>query len=122
MAARSLERDRTQDTGLNQAVKRNAERFPDDFRFQLTTAETAGSRSQSVTLNPGRGQNIKFLEKTNRWCLPPHRLAVLAEIRSRAIVAGDMFRRVRRRLRLGRVGDQHEDLHAAHLLSAHGLH
>jgi ORF6N domain len=46
---------------LNQAVKRNAERFPDDFRFQLTTAETAGSRSQFVTLKPGRGQNIKFL-------------------------------------------------------------
>jgi hypothetical protein len=25
---------------LNQAVKRNAERFPDDFRFQLTAGET----------------------------------------------------------------------------------
>ena len=24
---------------LNQAVKRNAERFPEDFRFQLTAAE-----------------------------------------------------------------------------------
>jgi ORF6N domain len=35
---------------LNQAVKRNTERFPDDFRFPLSTAETAGSRSQSVTL------------------------------------------------------------------------
>jgi hypothetical protein len=46
---------------LNQAVKRNAERFPNDFRFQLTTAETAASRSQSVTLKRGRGQNIKFL-------------------------------------------------------------
>jgi ORF6N domain-containing protein len=45
---------------LNQAVKRNAERFPNDFRFQLTTAETAASRSQSVTLKRGRGQNIKF--------------------------------------------------------------
>jgi hypothetical protein len=46
---------------LNQAVKRNADRFPNDFRFQLTTAETAASRSQSVTLKRGRGQNIKFL-------------------------------------------------------------
>jgi ORF6N domain len=46
---------------LNQAVKRNAERFPEDFRFQLTAAETAASRSQSVTLKSGRGQNIKFL-------------------------------------------------------------
>jgi phage regulator Rha-like protein len=46
---------------LNQAVRRNAERFPEDFRFQLTAAEAAASRSQSVTLKPRRGQNIKFL-------------------------------------------------------------
>jgi hypothetical protein len=46
---------------LNQAVRRNAGRFPEDFRFQLTASEAAASRSQSVILNPGRGQNIKFL-------------------------------------------------------------
>jgi ORF6N domain len=46
---------------LNQAVRRNAERFPEDFRFQLTAAEAAASRSQSVILKQGRGQNIKFL-------------------------------------------------------------
>ena len=47
---------------LNEAVKRNAERFPPDFRFQLTQeeAESAnGSRSQTATLK--RGQNIKYL-------------------------------------------------------------
>ncbi len=46
---------------LNQAVRRNAERFPVDFRFQLAATEAAASRSQSVTLKPGRGLNIKFL-------------------------------------------------------------
>jgi hypothetical protein len=46
---------------LNQAVKRNAERFPDDFRFQLNALEQAASRSQTVILNAGRGQNLKFL-------------------------------------------------------------
>ena len=46
---------------LNQAAKRNAERFPEDFRFQLTAAEAAASRSQSVILTPGRGRNVKFL-------------------------------------------------------------
>jgi hypothetical protein len=45
---------------LNQAVKRDSERFPEDFRFQLTGAEVAASRSQFVTLKPGRGSNIKF--------------------------------------------------------------
>ena len=47
---------------LNQAVKRNAEKFPADFMFRLTRDEAEGlhrSRSQSVTLK--RGQNIKYL-------------------------------------------------------------
>lgn len=44
---------------LNQAVKRNLERFPDDFMFQLTKDEC--SRSQIVTLNEGRGGNMKYL-------------------------------------------------------------
>jgi hypothetical protein len=34
---------------LNQAVKRNAARFPADFMFQLTKAEYEASRSQFVT-------------------------------------------------------------------------
>jgi hypothetical protein len=46
---------------LNQAVKRNPGRFPEDFMFQLTRAEAELSRSQSVILNAGRGRNIKHL-------------------------------------------------------------
>ena len=34
---------------LNEAIKRNADRFPEDFRFQLTAAEFVRLRSQSVT-------------------------------------------------------------------------
>jgi hypothetical protein len=34
---------------LNQAVKRNRARFPDDFMFQLTAGETVSMRSQTVT-------------------------------------------------------------------------
>ena len=44
---------------LNEQVKRNAERFPNDFMFQLTKEEASSSRSQIVTLN--RGENIKYL-------------------------------------------------------------
>lgn len=36
---------------LNQAVERNLERFPEDFMFTLTEAETEVLRSQSVTAN-----------------------------------------------------------------------
>jgi hypothetical protein len=46
---------------LNQAVKRNAGRFPEDFRFQLTDSELLSSRSQSVILKSARGRNVKFL-------------------------------------------------------------
>ena len=44
---------------LNQAVKRNLNRFPEDFMFQLNQEEVAElSRSQIVILK--RGQNIKY--------------------------------------------------------------
>ncbi len=59
---------------LLQAVRRNAERFPADFMFQLTRQEVTRSRSQFVTLNDStkghsrsqivilkRGGNIKYV-------------------------------------------------------------
>src|ERR1039457_3219347 len=48
---------------LNQAVKRNADRFPAGFVFQLTVEERArvlALRSQSVILKAGRGQHGKY--------------------------------------------------------------
>lgn len=44
---------------LNQAVKRNIERFPEDFRFQLTKEECL--RSQFVTLNEKQGHHLKYM-------------------------------------------------------------
>jgi phage regulator Rha-like protein len=52
---------------LNQAVKRNMKRFPEDFMFQLSWEEVASLRSQIVTLNnpkpetSQRGRHIKYL-------------------------------------------------------------
>jgi hypothetical protein len=47
---------------LNQAVKRNADRFPADFMFRLTAEEAESLRSQTVTLEAGgRGQHRKYL-------------------------------------------------------------
>jgi ORF6N domain-containing protein len=46
---------------LLQSVKRNRERFPEDFMIQLTAAMWAGLRSQIVTLKRGRGQHRKYL-------------------------------------------------------------
>lgn len=40
---------------LNEQVKRNRERFPADFMFHLSPAETESLRSQIATSHPGRG-------------------------------------------------------------------
>ena len=45
---------------LNQAVRRNLSRFPEDFMFQLTGEESASLRSQTVTLEKGRGRYSKY--------------------------------------------------------------
>lgn len=44
---------------LKEQVRRNINRFPDDFMFELTKDEC--SRSQFATLNITRGKNIKYL-------------------------------------------------------------
>jgi hypothetical protein len=48
---------------FNQAVKRNAKRFPSDFRFRLTAKEASSLRSQIVTSN-------KAAERGGRRHLP----------------------------------------------------
>jgi len=56
---------------LNEQVRRNKARFPEDFMFQLTKEESEASRSHFATLNittehkglgyVSRGKNIKYL-------------------------------------------------------------
>jgi hypothetical protein len=46
---------------LKQAVRRNNNRFPTDFMFELSEAEMNSLRSQIVTLKKGRGQHSKYL-------------------------------------------------------------
>ncbi len=46
---------------LKQAVRRNSNRFPEDFMFQLTKEEWVVQRSQSVTFEGGKGNHPKYL-------------------------------------------------------------
>ena len=46
---------------LNEQVKRNQKRFPDDFMFQLNLQEVRGLRSHFATLNSGSGRHRKYL-------------------------------------------------------------
>jgi len=46
---------------FNEQVRRNRNRFPADFMFQLTAEESRALRSQIATLKRGRGQHRKYL-------------------------------------------------------------
>lgn len=62
---------------LNEQVKRNLDRFPDDFMFQLTIEEAkavVASRSQIATLN--RGGNVKYAP----FAFTEHGVVMLANV------------------------------------------
>ena len=63
---------------LNQAVKRNIQRFPEDFMFELTREEYSEIlRSQIVTLRSGgRGTHRKY----NPYAFTEHGVTMLASI------------------------------------------
>lgn len=59
---------------LNQAVKRNQDRFPEDFRFQLTTKE----KTELVT-NCDRFKNLKH-STVNPYAFTEHGVLMLANV------------------------------------------
>lgn len=62
---------------LVQAVKRNSDRFPADFAFQLSRQEFTALRSQIVTLKPaGRGQHRKYPP----YAFTEHGVAMLSSV------------------------------------------
>ncbi len=60
---------------LNQAVRRNPERFPSDFAFLLTQQEFTGLRSQFVTSKTGRGGR-----RGAPWAFTEHGVAMLSSV------------------------------------------
>ena len=50
---------------LNQAVKRNIERFPDDFMFQLTKEEVEFLKSQIVILETDENMSSQIVMTSN---------------------------------------------------------
>lgn len=69
---------------LNQAVRRNRDRFPEDFMFQLASSEVEILRSQIVTLKAtGRGKHSKYLPNV----FTEHGVAMLSSVlRSRKAI------------------------------------
>ena len=64
-----------QTKALNQAVKRNIDRFPEDFMFQLTSEETQNWRSQFVTSN-----SIKMGVRRNPYAFTELGVAMLSSV------------------------------------------
>ncbi len=60
---------------LNQAMKRNSARFPDDFAFQVSPQEFAELMSQNVISKAGRGGRTK-----RPWAFTEHGVAMLSSI------------------------------------------
>jgi len=108
---------------LNQAARRNAERFPDDFMFQLTPVEfrnlksqlasaRAGSadrslRSQSVTLKPDlRGSHLKY----RPYAFTEQGVAMLSAVLRSPTAVRESIEIVRAFVRLRQLLSSHEDL------------
>jgi hypothetical protein len=82
---------------LNEQVKRNRDRFPEDFIFRLTAVEAKvllPSRSQSATLK--RGQNIKYLP----FVFTEHGAVMLASVLSSPVAVSASLQVVRAFVRL----------------------
>ena len=96
---------------FNQAVKRNNDRFPSDFMFQLTPAEVRSLRSQFVTLNTkqrqaGRGSHRKYAP----YVFTEHGIAMLSSVlkSKRAVQMNIMI--IRAFIRLREMLIHHKDL------------
>lgn len=60
---------------LNEQVRRNRDRFPDDFAYQLTPQEFAALKSQIATSKPTRGGTQKL-----PWVFTEHGVAMLSSV------------------------------------------
>ncbi|MEO8590141.1 MAG: ORF6N domain-containing protein [Flavobacteriales bacterium] len=80
---------------LKQAVRRNIERFPEDFMFELTKEEAAALTSQTVTLK--RGEHRKY----SPYAFTEHGVLMLSNVlrSERAVLMSIQIIRVFTRMR-----------------------
>jgi hypothetical protein len=91
---------------LNQAVKRNARRFPQDFRLQLTIAE----RNEVVT-NCDRLRNLKF-SSARPWAFTEHGALMAASVLNSGRAVRMSIFVIRAFVRLRDIGRRHAQLAA----------
>lgn len=105
---------------FNQAIRRNLDRFPEDFMFRLTGDEASALRSQIVTLEKGRGRHAKYAP----YAFTEHGVAMLSSVlrSKRAVQINISIVRVFVRLRELIAGDKelaHRMNHVERTLKKH---
>lgn len=80
---------------LNEQVRRNSERFPPEFMFQLTKEEWDSLRSQNATKN-GRGQHTKYAP----YAFTEHGVLTMLDKRSPGVEASIHTLQITRQLQL----------------------
>lgn len=91
---------------LNEQVRRNLERFPPDFMFQLTREEHDALRSQFATLKVGRGRHRKYLP----YAFTEHGAVMLASVLNSPTAVQASIQVVRAFIRLREMLITHADL------------
>ena len=91
---------------LNEQVRRNPDRFPTDFAFQLTEQEVSSLRSHFATLDERRGKHRKY----RPWAFTEHGAIMVASILSSPRAVEMTVYVVRAFVRLRRVLASHVEL------------
>jgi len=90
---------------LNEQVKRNRERFPEDFTLQLTPEETGTLRSQFATSNRRRGGR-----RYRPYAFTEHGAVMLASVLNSPVAVQASIQVVRAFIRLREITSTHEEL------------
>jgi len=90
---------------LNQQVKRNRNRFPEDFAFQLTAEEAQVLRLQIATSNKGRGGR-----RTRPFAFTEHGAVMLASVLNTPVAVQASIHVVRAFIRLRQILETHKEL------------
>lgn len=91
---------------LNEQVRRNFDRFPEDFMFRLSAEEAESLRSQFATLKGGRGHHRKYLP----YAFTEHGAVMLASVLNSPIAIEASIRVVRAFVRLRSILAAHKEL------------
>ncbi len=91
---------------LNEQVRRNRERFPDDFMLQLSFEEVRELRSRSQIATLKQGQNVKYAP----YAFTEHGAVMLASVLNSPAAIDASIQVVRAFVRLRAMAAVHEDL------------